>query len=295
MNQQAILRDFEDTLNGLGREPTTIRKYLEVASGFLNEVALSPGEPLTSMDALRYLGRRRENYKTSSRQVYHYALKALFKSMGLTWDLPGPKSTYEELDQPVLSREQVSQMIQTMKDHPERKLPAYLAIATTFGPRVSELAAIEAKHVENGTLIIQTRKRGMPRRHQIPEAIGPYLQVHWRKVSVDSMYLLFKQMLYETFGELESFHGYGWHSIRRAVVTELLQEGLDIMLLYKFMRWKPIGMLVLPMTYNRLEDPATDEQVFEKHPFLKMWEEKHGLRSSPLSPLRHGPWDPCGA
>lgn len=275
MDKQAVLSDFEDTLNGLGRESTTISKYMEVASGFLKHVTIPPGEQPTSRDVLLYLGKRRKDCKTNTRQVDHYALKALFKSMDLDWDIPGPKPTsYEELDQPVLSRKQVGRMIQTMKDHEERRLPAYLAVATVFAPRRSELAVIEAKHLVDGTLLIQTRKRGMPRRHQIPEAIGPYLwEVPWRRVSADTMNYLFKQMLYETFGELESFHNYGWHSIRRAVVTELLQEGLDIMLLYKFMRWKPMGMLVLPMTYNRLEDPATDEQVFEKHPFLKMWED----------------------
>jgi len=271
MDRQAILTEFSETLMGLGREDPTIRKYTQVAGAFLNEVE---ADLPTQRDALRYLGRMRDGYKANSRNLYYYALKALFGQMGWAWDIPAPKSKtqdYEQLDQPVLATGEIQQIIESAKRHQDPELAAYFAVSSTYGLRRCQLAAIRPEHLQDGKLFVQPSKGGRPYRHQIPPQIAPHLEgIRWRG-DIKRMDRLFKYLLFSAFGDIADYYGYGWHAVRRALVTELNRRGLDIMLLYKFMRWKAWGMITMPLIYSHLEDEATDQAIFEKHPFLGMW------------------------
>jgi hypothetical protein len=67
---------------------------------------------------------------------------------------------------------------------------------------------------------------------------------------------------------------YGWHSIRRALATELLMRDVSLINILRFMRWSDaslrgeFGMLVI---YARRNQGEIDECVFKVHPFLASW------------------------
>lgn len=265
---EQILGEFTDTLRGLDREERTIQEYRRIARVFLTQ---AEEEEPTDKEALQFLGKMKEGYKTNTRQVAYYALKALYSMMEWPWGIRSPKvKSYEELNQPILKPGQIAKMIEKVKEWEDRRLPAYLAVSTIYGLRLMEMAGITQEHLQDQTLLVLTRKGGVPHRHQIAEEIAPYLEgVPWGlgRAGVNK---IFKEICYLAFNDV--MPGYGWHSIRRSLVTEMTRKGLDIMMLYKFMRWKPQGMMAIPMTYARLEDPEVDEAVFKKHPFLEMWD-----------------------
>ena len=68
--------------------------------------------------------------------------------------------------------------------------------------------------------------------------------------------------------------GYGWHSIRRSLATELVNTDIATIKVLRFMRWsdasmkKELGMLAL---YAKREQELIDKSVFSVHPFLESW------------------------
>jgi len=73
---------------------------------------------------------------------------------------------------------------------------------------------------------------------------------------------------------LEVNRGYGWHSIRRALATELLLRDVSAVNILRFMRWSDtsvkseFGMLAI---YAKREQDKIDKSIFEVHPFLSAW------------------------
>ncbi|GAG54440.1 unnamed protein product [marine sediment metagenome] len=80
----------------------------------------------------------------------------------------------------------------------------------------------------------------------------------------------------------------GWHSIRRPLLSGLVDNGLNVFAAKAFLRWKTtigeLGALAMPARYysnvvitlegtNVLsEESKEDKEVFEKyHPFLPLW------------------------
>jgi hypothetical protein len=73
---------------------------------------------------------------------------------------------------------------------------------------------------------------------------------------------------------LELSKGYGWHSIRRALATELVLRDVSALNILRFMRWSDagakgeFGMLTI---YAKREQDKIDKSIFEVHPFLSVW------------------------
>jgi hypothetical protein len=68
--------------------------------------------------------------------------------------------------------------------------------------------------------------------------------------------------------------GYGWHSIRRALATELALRDVSALNILRFMRWSDGGVkgeFGMPVIYARCEQDKIDKSVFEVHPFLSAW------------------------
>lgn len=68
--------------------------------------------------------------------------------------------------------------------------------------------------------------------------------------------------------------GYGWHSIRRSLATELVLAEASALNVLRFMRWAEpsiqpeLGMLAI---YVKQDQERIDEEIFKIHPFLPYW------------------------
>jgi hypothetical protein len=70
--------------------------------------------------------------------------------------------------------------------------------------------------------------------------------------------------------------GYGWHSIRRALATELALRNVSALNIIRFTRWSDtgargeFGMLAI---YGQRNQAEIDKCIFRMHPFLSVWSE----------------------
>ena len=268
MNQ---IKQMREDLLGLGLSKGTIRVYCATCSQFMQHQKGTPDHH----DALRFLGEMRETSKENTCRVAYYALRALFKSMSLAFDVPPPK-TNPQVDRPCLTKQQIQALIAWAKAKGTVTEKAYLALSTLYGLRRSELVNISLGDVDEGTIMIWTKKGGQPRKHLIPDPIVPIIYAayeEWGNLSETAASILFKAILIQS--GLGFHKNYGWHSIRRSLRTELLRNKVDTLIAHQFMRWS-LGRspLAIDVVYTQLADIEIDEMVFENHPFLCFWSEK---------------------
>ena len=280
MNQ---IQQMREDLLGLGLEKGTIGVYCSAAQKFMSKINEDPKhqEDLDRHDALRYLGKLRETTKGNTRKVTYYALRALYKSAGLEFDVPPPKDNSPgAVSRPMLSKEEVKRLIRWGRTDGTPCEQAFLALSTIYGLRRSELIALRDVDIEDSRIMIWTRKGGEPKRHVMPDCIAPaiYGYEKWATLCATSASMLFKAILIQA--GLGVRKGYGWHSIRRCLVTELIRDGVNLLVVNKYLRWRggrtPLlgmdGAMAMPSVYTQFEDTEIDEMVFQSHPFLEAWE-----------------------
>ncbi len=271
------------------RAPSTLTGYLSTASQFLTWLGdrIPPGE----MDLRRYFVHRRdEGLSDSSLRTTFAVLAKLYKANHWDWPLE-PEDRPEaplETNTPAFTREEVEQLIEN-RDLYSKGENFYLAIATIYAPRRIELARIKKRHIKDSTIFIDTAKHGEKRTHLIPDEIMPYIETyHPREHNVSSLSAMFIRICKKGLGE--SRKGYGFHSFRRTIDTllpiSLAKADKPLTLVGYFLRWsrRSTGARFLgtPMggVYARPEilssDPYfIDREVFEVHPFLKLWGVNH--------------------
>lgn len=147
---------------------------------------------------------------------------------------------------------------------------AALALATVYGPRVSEIAHIKPDdvHPKKKTLVIHTAKFGVVREHFVPPQVaGVIFGFSYPFASINQLYKLFEEIR-EKAG-LPKVRKKNFHAIRHGVCTELI-HGAKIRsdAVYMFLRWRGAGMLAAYAPFH----PDNDQEIFDKHPFLKFWE-----------------------
>lgn len=269
------------------RAPSTLTGYLSIANQFLTW--LGDRIPPDDKDVRRYFIKRRdEGISEGSLRTTFSVLRKLFDANNWDWpftseDRPEAPS---EVTTPAFTREEVEQLIRN-RDEYSKAERFYLAIATTYAPRRIELARIRKRHIKDGTIFIDTAKKGEKRTHLIPDEIMPYIEGYRpRGHNVSSLSAMFDRICKKGLGERRK--GYGFHSFRRTMDTllpiALAKADKPLILVGYFLRWniKSTGVRFLgtPMggVYARPEilssDPFfIDREVFEVHPFLPLWEE----------------------
>lgn len=184
----------------------------------------------------------------------------------------GPKSG--SVMAPALTKEEVGLMVtlairNELADHEA----AYLAVATTYGPRREELSRLNPESVDwkKGTIFIDTCKGGVAREHQIP----PQIAAHLKKYDFSTYYSPFNMSrLYisiEARAGVEHREGAGFHSLRRLLDTALVDK-LGTAKAATFLRWKTKASSEMALRYYTAEADRVDAQVFAKHPLLPLWE-----------------------
>lgn len=280
------------------RAPGTIKTYLETAERFLKSV--DGVDKPTDNDLRRYFLKRRQqgiSERTLRKEFFH--LKKLCQANpGWHWpfekeDTPFPEepASTVALDIPV-----IESLIAARKKYTDRER-FYLAVSTTFGCRREELANLEKRHITEDsivlpkptmTILIKTAKHGRPVKHLIPQEFQKIFDAYRpRRHQPDALSTIFRRICDKAGVDRQT--GWGWHSIRRSLVTCLTgllpKNNLDPALVADYMGWAKsslgglYGGASMVGFYRRPEildsDPyGLDKLIYGIHPFLPLWRDK---------------------
>ena len=267
LNKVEILTRLEKALK---RKKSARGAYLWAVTDFLGT---SP-KSLNEEAVLSYLDKREKaGDKPQTLKLRFYALKYLFKLYEAEWTLTerevfATRERRQRFPQPWFRKEEVIDIIAKARKACNPQELAMLAISTIYGCRRSELADIKRMDldIEAKTITIYARKGGRVATQLLPDEIIPYLLNHdFPEVSEQRLSQILNKILEKTIGPKK---GYGWHSFRRSVATELRNAGVDDGDIYGFLRWSTGSILG---TYIQTEPRQNREKIFPKHPFIQCW------------------------
>jgi len=190
------------------------------------------------------------------------------------WDggfprLAMPKVKNSEVSRPLFTKDKVVQIISRARGVCSERELSFLAAASVYGLRREEIGTLE---VRDGVVKVNGAKGGESTFQIIPDAIKDYMRGYRACSDVRYMTRVFQRVMSKV--DLEVNRGFGWHSMRRALATELALRNVSALNILRFMRWSDaslkgeFGMLVI---YARREQDKIDRSVFEVHPFLYTW------------------------
>lgn len=203
------------------------------------------------------------------------AIKTFFKANKLVWDdelKASPVDLYDT-NTPTISPENAKKIIVATKERGCLSDMAYLAIATIYGVRVSELAILNENSIDidKNTILLEANKGGVSRKHLIPEEIYFIKDYEFEEQSTTTLNTLFHKIcLLSNYARQD---GEAWHSPRRGIITGLVENRATREAINAFMRWAPRDM-VERYYQQGLTAEVSDRKIFEKHPFLPFWREE---------------------
>ena len=224
-------------------------------------------------DVIKFIAElRKEGMKQNSINARLKALRLLCQIQN--WDggfprLVMPKVKNSEVNRPLFTTDQVVHIITRAKDVCNERELAFLAAASVYGLRREEIGTLE---VRDGVVNVNTAKGGEVTFQIVPDAIKDYIKGYRGSKDVRYMTRVFQNIISKV--GLEVNRGYGWHSIRRALATELALRNVGAINILRFMRWSyaslqgEFGMLAIYAQRNQAE---IDKCIFRVHPFLSAW------------------------
>ena len=276
MDNHQLLQKLKDELVNYDRNKSTVNTYLTIAGSFLKSLK---NKQFTDSDAISYLARLREEGKADNTiRFTHYALRKLFVANKIEFSKRPPP--IKELNRPYFTEEEIQELIKNAKTFCDEQQKAFLVMSTIYALRRSEIIMIRPEDIDkkNHAIFIHTEKGGIQREQFIPENIRKYIyNYNWDyDLSKATMSVLFYIILDKCKFKVEDLAKHsGWHSIRRSVVTYLMQANVNPISLSRFVRWKSQttvpGASPMIAIYDRTEGIIADKDVFEIHPFLKLW------------------------
>lgn len=243
-----------------------INKYLESNSGDLNKDSL--------MDFL-------SKYSKNSVLTAFYSLKFFYKSMGIPLEISrsdiAPKGVKKIKE--MMTHEEVRDLIIESKKHLGTIELGYIALSTIYGLRRIELYDTIGSMIDMDSRVFSpfTHKSesASERIHLIPEEIAPVLfemkealDTIKKKPVITQMNFFFDYAAEKAGVQLRP--RLGFHSIRRALITELNETEAKPIYIANFMRWKERNPHIM-QEYIQLNPKKVDETIFEHHPYLKYW------------------------
>lgn len=223
-------------------------------------------------DVVKFLAElRKQGYKQNSINTIVRPVKLLAQIQG--WDYPSmkmPRVKAGDISRKAYGVEEIGNLIRRAKETCSDRQLAYLAVASVYGCRREEVGTAV---IDGDYIVIKTVKGGDTVRQLIPDEIKPYLVHYEKRTDVRNMTRTFHQIC-KNVGVQNGESGFGWHSIRRALATELVITDVSALNILRFMRWSDaslkgeFGMLII---YAKRNQEAIDEAVFKVHPFLKYW------------------------
>lgn len=271
------------------KETTAIR-YLEVFAQLAREYP-SILENITApaeQDILTFLAWMKEKgYKQSVLRYRYFFLKTLCERvMRGKWPmLPQDAPPEPEIfKRPIYEAERIADMIIKMKTCPDVGARTRFVVSIIRGPRRIEIANMEQDllDLENNTVLLKTAKKGDFRARFLPDRfpelgvkVAPFLEPSaLMPLTVDQTSDLFKRI--EWYCGYTHVSGFGWHSIRRRLITHFRWVGVPDDDIYTFMRWKRKKTIIdrydaTPPTEPTKSLEEVDLKIFRVHPFLKYW------------------------
>lgn len=231
-------------------------------------VSFVPREKALSQEGLSlFTGKMQEaGYAPKTVRLYHFAARKMLKKLRVSiTDEEVPFVPDVDVRRHRLTVDQVGVFIEAAKS-----LGGFYtlltALSTTYGVRRQEMSNYKPGDYDerSQTIKIRTAKGGRQVVQKVPKEIQKHLipMISLPKISRSSAIYRIIARKADVYEEVT-----GWHSIRRALVTELLANDANKDLVESFMRWKSPRMVDLYGARN-LKD---DAKIFAKHPFLKFW------------------------
>jgi len=224
-------------------------------------------------DVVKFIAElRQEGMKQNSINARLKALRLLCQIQNWHGGFPRlamPKVKDSEVNRPIFTTDQVVHIITKAKEVCSERELSFLAAASVYGLRREEIGTLE---VSDGHVKVHTAKDGEVISQIIPDAIKGYMKGYRACNDVRYMTRVFQRIMSKV--GLEVNRGYGWHSIRRALATELAIRDISALNIVRFMRWSDagvkgeFGMLAI---YAKREQDKIDKSIFEVHPFLSAW------------------------
>jgi hypothetical protein len=274
-NSQIVYRD----LIARGRQVETARWWRSLVQRF--EACCGVKDSYHRADVVKFVAElRQEGMKQNSINARLKALRLLCQIQN--WDggfprLAMPKVKNSEISRPAFSVDEVVHIIGKAKEVCNERELGFLAAASVYGLRREEIGTLE---VRDGVVKVNGAKGGESTFQIIPDAIKDYMRGYRACSDVRYMTRVFQRVMSKV--DLEVNRGFGWHSIRRALATELALRNVSALNIVRFMRWSDasvkgeFGMLV---TYARREQDKIDKSIFEVHPFLSAWSSSQGCKA----------------
>lgn len=223
-------------------------------------------------------------------QVYR-TVRAFYRRLGLQPPrVPGHRYDAMDSSRPALSRDAIEVMVQAAKDgrlHPQHA--GYLVLSTVYGMRATEIASVRDDDVdrEQERIYIRTAKGGRARWTWLPTQAAAYLPDHWPVASEAHVEASFGR-IWDVALEADRPRGVAWHSVRRALVRDLREQGVDATDVERFLRWASGGSRRMVQLYERPNEivSATGERegvtipegtreadaaVWDRHPYLHLF------------------------
>ncbi|MBA7553654.1 hypothetical protein ES705_46248 [subsurface metagenome] len=277
-----------------GKTEAVAKEWGAVAAEFEQVCGLKKSYNRTDITAfLVHLRKRGISQNTINKDLKAIRLLALIQG----WQYPKlsmRRVRPDEIRRTILTKETLGSLItlgrQGLLSNAEL---CYLALATIYGPRRVEMVSLTpASFPDEHHLIVATAKGGRSTTHLIPPEIAPYL-AYFKHYKADSLTHMFHRIARKSGLSTEA--GYGWHSIRRSLATELIFAEASTLNVLRFMRWSEastrgeFGMLPI---YAKKDQERIDREIFRIHPFLPYWgtgepRQTEGVskRASKLQPL----------
>ena len=256
---------------------STQAAYRPIVAGLLG--ALPPGAPLSEEAIVRYV---RAGAETSD-DVYNQrrsVVASYCRVAGLRFPLellPYRRVSPHDRVVAVFSPDQVHAFIAAAATHPLPLPRALAALATTYGLRRVELAAILPRDLDlpGRLLAVRTAKGGVHASHLLPEEILPALDpaAFAPPRTVETVHGWFKALARRAGIPRQWHEGFDM-SIRTALVRGLLRAGLGENQVERFMRWNRGRMAWrYERGHERDQAPDVDGPALLLHPFLPYWRE----------------------
>jgi integrase len=262
-----------------GRKVETARRWRSLVQKF--EACCGVKDSYNRADVVKFVAElRQEGMKQNSINSRLKALRLLCQIQN--WDggfprLSMPKVKDSEVNRPIFTADEVVHIISRAKAVCNGRELAFLAAASVYGLRREEIGTLE---LSDGHVKVNRAKDGEVSFQIIPDAIKDYMKGYRACSDVRYMTRIFQRVMSKV--GLEMDRGYGWHSIRRALATELAMRDVSALNIVRFMRWSDagvngeFGMLAI---YAKREQDKIDRSIFEVHPFLCAWSRSRGCKA----------------
>lgn len=271
------VRRLEQDMRARGCTELSVGSFLGAARRYMRFTSY---EPTFSKKELTAFLASLSSSKGTTRHYYRAMLKTWMLAMEREWPFGRQPFHYESEDSEAAcySADEVRRQIRLFKGKGSDACKFYMSLATAFGFRSIEEGRVNSKSFfsSNGDTFIRvkTAKRhdGHHRQHRIPEQILPYIEPYIPKAVALPAWKL-REMYCQWCKEVgySKPEGFGFHALRHSLNSNLIEQGIDSVMVDSWMGWKSgrKGTPIMAMAYYRPQE--LEDRIYQKHPFLEEW------------------------